>query len=57
MTAIPSALEAPRSRAEDDAVLLARVATGDEAAFAVLYEAHRSRLYRLAYGIVLERGA
>ncbi|MBX3230793.1 MAG: sigma-70 family RNA polymerase sigma factor [Labilithrix sp.] len=46
--------DAPRSRAEEDAVLVARAAAGDERAFAVLYDTHRARLYRLAYGIVLD---
>lgn len=39
---------------EDDASAMARIAAGDEGAFARLYEAHRKRLYRLAYGIVVD---
>lgn len=37
-----------------DAVLLARAAAGDAKAFAELYETHRRRLYRLAYGVLLD---
>lgn len=40
--------------AEDDAALLVRVGEGDGRAFATIYEAHRSRLYRLAYGVLLD---
>lgn len=40
--------------ASSDAALVARVAAGDERAFATLYEAHRVRLYRLAYGVLLD---
>ncbi len=36
-----------------EAALLARSARGDNRAFAELYEAHRRRLYRLAYGVLL----
>lgn len=41
-------------RAEEDAVLLARVAAGDARAFATIYEMHRRPLYRLAYGVLLD---
>ena len=34
--------------------LLARVAAGDERAFASVYEDHRRRLYRVAYGVLLD---
>jgi RNA polymerase sigma-70 factor (ECF subfamily) len=60
MTALLASSDDPqRSRASgpasrEDAVLLARVAAGDERAFAVLYDAHRKRLYRLAYGVLLD---
>jgi RNA polymerase sigma-70 factor (ECF subfamily) len=37
-----------------DAILLAQVASGDTRAFAELYEAHRHRVYRLAYGVLLD---
>jgi RNA polymerase sigma-70 factor (ECF subfamily) len=37
-----------------DAALLAAVASGDDRAFAELYEAHRKRVFRLAYGILLD---
>ena len=37
----------------NEAALLARSARGDNRAFAELYEAHRRRLYRLAYGVLL----
>ncbi len=48
---------ASRRAAHDrDAELLARAAAGDDRAFAEVYEAHRKRLYRLAYGIVLDAG-
>jgi RNA polymerase sigma-70 factor (ECF subfamily) len=43
--------DAARSR---DAALLAAVATGDRHAFEEIYEAHRRRLFRLAYGILLD---
>lgn len=36
-----------------EAALLARSARGDDRAFAELYDSHRRRLYRLAYGILL----
>lgn len=39
---------------DDDAALMARVAGGDDRAFAELYDAHRRRLYRLAYGVLLD---
>lgn len=45
---------AAQTRAQEDGELLARVASGDERAFAVLYDAHRGRLYRLAYGVLLD---
>lgn len=38
----------------EDAALLAAAAAGDDRAFARIYEAHRQRLYRLAYGILLD---
>lgn len=38
-----------------DAASLARVAAGDERAFAELYERHRGRVFRLAYAMVLDR--
>src|SRR5690242_19584910 len=40
----------------DDAMLLARVVEGDDRAFAQIYEAHRRKLFRLAYGILLDEG-
>jgi len=43
-----------RESALDDAALLERVATGDERAFTVLYDGHRQKLYRLAYGVLLD---
>jgi RNA polymerase sigma-70 factor (ECF subfamily) len=43
-----------RQEPHDDAALLARVARGDERAFATLYEAHRRPLFRLAYGVLLD---
>jgi RNA polymerase sigma-70 factor (ECF subfamily) len=46
-----SAREATRAR---DAGLVARAGRGDERAFAELYDAHRPRLQRLAYGILLD---
>jgi len=42
-----------RGEVEDDAALLLRVAGGDASAFATIYDVHRSRLYRLAYGVLL----
>ncbi len=39
---------------EAEAALLARAARGDDRAFAEIYEAHRRRLYRLAYGVLLD---
>lgn len=39
---------------EEDATSMARVAAGDDRAFGVLYEVHRKRLYRLAYGVLLD---
>ena len=50
MMAMPMT-ETPR---EQDQALLARAASGDERAFAEIYEAHRRRLYRLAYGVLLD---
>lgn len=45
----------PEQTARDrDAALMARVAKGDARAFADLYEAHRRRIHRLAYGILLD---
>lgn len=41
-------------RVESDAALLARVAAGDERAFESVYGAHRARLYRVAYGVLLD---
>lgn len=41
-------------RVESDAALLARVAAGDERAFASVYDDHRGRLYRVAYGVLLD---
>lgn len=45
---------AGRASHHDDAALLARVARGDERAFSQLYDAHQRRLYRLAYGVLLD---
>lgn len=36
-----------------EAALLVRAAQGDDRAFSQIYEAHRRRLYRLAYGVLL----
>lgn len=47
-------MEATSSRVADDAALLAQVANGDDRAFAAIYDAHRVRLYRLAYGVLLD---
>lgn len=44
----------PHAARLDDAALLGRAANGDDRAFAVIYEAHRRRLYRLAYGVLLD---
>ncbi|MEA2749384.1 MAG: hypothetical protein QOI41_3527 [Myxococcales bacterium] len=43
-----------RATHEDDASAMARVAAGDDRAFGRLYETHRKRLFRLAYGVVLD---
>ena len=37
-----------------DAALMARVAGGEERAFNELYDSHRKRVYRLAYGVLLD---
>lgn len=37
-----------------DAQLLARAAAGDDRAFSELYQVHRHRVYRLAYGVLLD---
>lgn len=50
----PGASQAARPTHQDDATLLARSAAGDDRAFAQLYDAHRKRLYRLAYGVLLD---
>src|SRR4051794_13158498 len=50
----PDDVEPAREPRDRDAVLLARAAAGDDRAFAEVYEAHRRRLYRLAFGIVLD---
>jgi RNA polymerase sigma-70 factor (ECF subfamily) len=42
------------ARHEDDASAMARIAAGDDRVFARLYEAHRRRLFRLAYGILVD---
>lgn len=47
-------MTAPGERAEADAALLARAASGDERAFAAVYDHHRQRLYRVAYGVLLD---
>ncbi len=39
---------------ERDAALLAAAALGDDRAFAQIYEAHRRRLYRVAFGVLLD---
>jgi RNA polymerase sigma-70 factor (ECF subfamily) len=39
---------------ETEAAVLRRAALGDERAFAQIYEAQRRRLYRLAYGVLLD---
>ena len=55
MLAIEATTGSPaRPAALADAVLLAAVADGDPRAFAQLYEAHRRRLFRLAYGVLLD---
>lgn len=38
-----------------DAALMKAVAAGDRGAFEQVYEDHRSRAYRLAYGVLLDR--
>ena len=43
-------------RHHDDAALMAAVARRDNHAFSRLYEAHRRRLYRVAYGVLLDAG-
>jgi RNA polymerase sigma-70 factor (ECF subfamily) len=47
-------LAAPRTHATD-AALLGAVAAGDRAAFSRVYEMHRERAFRLAYGVLLDR--
>jgi RNA polymerase sigma-70 factor (ECF subfamily) len=42
------------SACDRDAALVARVSKGDERAFVELYERHRKRLHRLAYGVLLD---
>ncbi len=63
MIASLMSLDSPRSHAptgrvpadhEAEVALLARAAAGNDRAFAELYEAHRVRLYRLAYGVLLD---
>ena len=49
-----NALQADRGARHDDALLLSRAAAGDDRAFAELYHAHRKRLYRLAFGVLLD---
>lgn len=44
----------PRGRPAEEAALLRRAAAGDDRAFAVLYDAYRRRLHRLAYGVLLD---
>ena len=46
--------EEGRSVREKDAALLRAAAQGNQAAFGLLYEAHRVRLFRLAQGILLD---
>ncbi|MBS2015480.1 MAG: sigma-70 family RNA polymerase sigma factor [Deltaproteobacteria bacterium] len=50
----PNADVSPSGGRAREAALLGRVAIGDDDAFAELYEAHRRRLYRLAYGVLLD---
>jgi RNA polymerase sigma-70 factor (ECF subfamily) len=50
----PERVRGAAARARD-ADLIARAANGDDAAFAEVYEEHRRPLYRLAYGILLDR--
>lgn len=51
----PTGASQPRAATHhDDAALMARVAGGDERAFAELYDSHRKRLYRLAFGVLLD---
>jgi RNA polymerase sigma-70 factor (ECF subfamily) len=40
---------------QTDAALLRAAAQGDEAAFVTLYRAHRERVFRVAYGVVLDQ--
>ena len=48
------ASHASRAVHQNDATLLARAAKGDDRAFAEIYDAHRKRLYRVAYGVLLD---
>jgi len=43
------------TRHDSDAALMQAVARGDQAAFERVYELHRGRAFRLAYGILLDR--
>jgi RNA polymerase sigma-70 factor, ECF subfamily len=57
LAALDSPDEGPTAEAEPwhhEAALLARAALGDDRAFAELYEIHRRRLYRLAFGVLLD---
>ncbi|MBI5544441.1 MAG: sigma-70 family RNA polymerase sigma factor [Deltaproteobacteria bacterium] len=51
---ISEATKLAPSRFCDDALAMAAIARGDEAAFRGLHQAHRERLFRLAYGVVLD---
>jgi RNA polymerase sigma-70 factor, ECF subfamily len=46
--------DASEAVVETEAALLRRAAQGDERAFGQIYEAERRRLYRLAYGVLLD---
>jgi hypothetical protein len=45
----------PKGAHATDAMLMRAVAAGDRAAFERVYEAHQPRVFRLAYGVLLDR--
>jgi RNA polymerase sigma-70 factor, ECF subfamily len=45
----------PKGAHAADAALMRAVAAGDRGAFARVYDAHRERVFRLAYGVLLDR--